>query len=157
MKKHYLLPLHSVHLLPVKYRIAEYLKNKTMEEETKKDPGKPEKDGLLDKAKKFADKADDFIDENVEKVKQSKAFQSVANAMNKAGEYVEDKVEDIKSGKTEEELKAFAGRAEDKAEETISKAKEKGKKLAAKAADKLENLADKIRKRTGEDNRQENP
>lgn len=127
-----------------------------MEEETKKDPGKPEKDGLLDKAKKFADKADDFIDENVEKVKQSKAFQSVANAMDKAGEYVEDKVEDIKSGKTEEELKAFAGRAEDKAEETISKAKEKGKKLAAKAADKLENLADKIRKRTGEDNKQEN-
>ena len=45
-----------------------------MEEETKKEPEKPQEEGLLDKAKKLLDRADDIIDENVEKVKKSKAF-----------------------------------------------------------------------------------
>ena len=45
-----------------------------MEELTKKAPEEPKDDGLLDKAKKFVDKADDFIDENVEKLKKTKAF-----------------------------------------------------------------------------------
>ncbi|MCX6302601.1 MAG: hypothetical protein NTW82_10490 [Bacteroidia bacterium] len=79
-----------------------------MEEETKKEPVKPEEEGLLDKAKKLIGKADDFIDENVEKVIKSKAFESVADAMDKAGDYVEDKVEDIAENirkKTSEEEK----------------------------------------------------
>jgi len=45
-----------------------------MEEETNKVPEKPEEKGWAEKAKKLIDKADEFIDEKVDKVKKSKAF-----------------------------------------------------------------------------------
>ncbi len=45
-----------------------------MEEETKKDPEQPEKEGLLDKAKKLFKKADKFIDEKVEKAKTDQSI-----------------------------------------------------------------------------------
>ena len=67
-----------------------------MEEETKKEPEQPEKEGFLDKAKKLFKKADKFIDEKVDKAKQSKAYEEVSEAVKKAEDFVEDKIEDIK-------------------------------------------------------------
>ncbi len=128
-----------------------------MEDNESKGQVNPEKESLLDKARKLADKADDFIDENVEKLKQSEAFKSVTDAMDKAGNFVEDKIEDIKSGKTEEKIKEIKGKAEEEVKETLSKAKQKGKKLASKAADKLEDIAENIRKKTGVNQPPENP
>ena len=122
-----------------------------MEDNSKKEPVKPEDEGLLDKAKKIAEKADDFIDENVEKLKKSKAFESVTGAMDKAGDYVENKVEEAKQGKLKEKLQAFADKAEDKAAGELSKAKEAGKKFAGKAANKLEDIAEEIRNKTKND------
>jgi len=118
-----------------------------MEDTTKKGPEEPEDEGLLDKAKKLIDKADDFIEEKVEQVKQSKPFESVAEALDKAGDYVEDKVEDIKNAGIKEKLEAFADKTGDAVEEKVSKAKEAGKKLANKAADKLDDIAENLRKR----------
>ncbi|MGD0340763.1 MAG: hypothetical protein ABSA76_03530 [Bacteroidales bacterium] len=128
-----------------------------MEDNSKKEPVKPEDEGLLDKAKKFAEKADDFIDENVEKLKKSKTFESVTGAMDKAGNYVENKVKEAKDGKIKEKLEALADKAEAKAEEEMSKAKVAGKKLAGKAADKLEDIAGEIRKKTKDDKAPEKP
>lgn len=128
-----------------------------MEDNSKKEPVKPEEEGFLGKAKKLVDKADDLIDENVEKLKKSKAFESVTGAMDKAGDYIGNKVEEVKQGKIKEKLGAFAGKAEVKAEEEISKAKEAGKKFAGKAADKLEDIADEIRKKTKDDKTPEKP
>ena len=122
-----------------------------MEDNSKKEPVESKDEGFLDKAKKIAEKADDFIDENVEKLKKTKAFESVTGAMDKAGDYVEEKVEEIKQGKMKEKLEAFADKAEVKAEEKLSKAKEAGKKFAGKAADKLEDIADGIRNKTKDD------
>ena len=56
-----------------------------MEEDVKNGPVEPEEESLLDKAKKLVDKADDFIEENVDKVIKSKAFESVADTFDKAG------------------------------------------------------------------------
>ena len=84
-----------------------------MEENEKNKPVEPEEEGLLDKAKKLVDKADDFIEENVEKVKKSKAFESVAESFDKAGDFVEDKIEEIKQGGVKEKLEAFADKAEE--------------------------------------------
>jgi ElaB/YqjD/DUF883 family membrane-anchored ribosome-binding protein len=121
-----------------------------MEENVKKEPVKPEKDSFFDRAKKLVDKADDFIDENVEKVKKSKAFESVTESLDKAGDFVEDKVEEIKKANIKEKLETLADQAEDKAEETLSKAKVLGKKLADKTAGKLEDMAENIRNKTKE-------
>jgi gas vesicle protein len=99
-----------------------------MEEDTKKEPEKPEEKGWAEKAKKLIDKADDFIDENVDKVKKSKAFGKVKETVDKA---------------------------EDEAKEKLSKAKEFGKKVAAKTADKLDDLAEDIRNKTKDDKKPE--
>ena len=101
-----------------------------MEEETKQQPVEPEEEGWAEKAKKLIDKADDFIDENVEKVKKSKAFGEIKDSLDKA---------------------------EGEAKDTISKAKEFGKKVAAKAADKLDDLAEDIRKKTKDEQKPEDP
>jgi len=45
-----------------------------MEEEKTNEQVNPEEESLLDKAKKLADKADDFIDENVEKLKKNQSI-----------------------------------------------------------------------------------
>src|SRR5512133_3587677 len=103
-----------------------------MNENENKEPVNPEEESFLDKAKKLVDKADDFIEENVEKVKKSKAFESVAETFDKAGDFVEDKIEDLKKSNVKEKLETLADKAEDKADETISKAKVLGKKLANK-------------------------
>jgi hypothetical protein len=55
-----------------------------MEGNTNKEPVEPEEESLLDKAKKLVDKADDFLEEKVENVKKSKAFESVSEAMEKS-------------------------------------------------------------------------
>jgi ElaB/YqjD/DUF883 family membrane-anchored ribosome-binding protein len=122
-----------------------------MEENMKNEPVKPEEESFLDKAKKLVDKADDFIDENVDKVMKSKAFESVADTFDKAGDFVEDKIEDIKKANLKEKFEALADQAEDKAEETLSKAKVLGKKLADKTAGKLEDIAENIRNKTQEE------
>jgi ElaB/YqjD/DUF883 family membrane-anchored ribosome-binding protein len=128
-----------------------------MEEETKKEPEKPEEKGWAEKAKKLIDKADDFIDENVDKVKKSKAFGKVKETVDKAEDYVEDKVNEVKSGEAKEKLKAFAEKAEVEAKEKLSKAKEFGKKVAAKTADKLDDLAENIRNKSKDDIKPEDP
>ena len=48
----------------------------------------------------FADKADDFSDENVEKIKKSKTFESRSQGTNKIEDYLEDKREKIKTKET---------------------------------------------------------
>jgi hypothetical protein len=127
-----------------------------MEENVNNGPVGPEEEGLMDKAKKLVDKADDFIEENVEKVKKSKAFESLAESFEKAGGYVEDKIEEIKQGGVKEKLEAVADKAEEKAEETLSRLKDLGKKAADKTADKLEDIAGNIRTMTNKDNKPEN-
>ncbi|MGA1977358.1 MAG: hypothetical protein ABSG89_05810 [Bacteroidales bacterium] len=115
------------------------------------------KKNFLKKAKKLVSKADDAIDENVEKLKKSKAFEKVTDAMNLAGDYVEEKVESVKQGKLKQKLDEIADKAEDLAGENISKAKVAGKKIAGKAADKLENIAKDIRNKTKDDPKTDNP
>ena len=90
-----------------------------MEEETNKVPEKPEEKGWAEKAKKLIDKADDFIDEKVDKVKKSKAFGEFKESLDKAEEYVDDKIEDIK--------KTTAEKLEDLAENIRKKTKDEQK------------------------------
>jgi len=122
-----------------------------MEENKKTDPASPQEESFLDKAKKLADKADDFLEEKAEKIKKSKAFGSVSEAIDKAEDFVEDKIEDIKKSGAKEKLESFADKAEDKAEGALSKLKEFGKKVAGKTADKLEDIAENLKKKSGED------
>ena len=124
-----------------------------MEEKAKKDPVDTGKGGFKNKAKKLAEKADDFLDEKMEKVEKSKAYESVSEVLDKAEEFIGDKVDDIHKSSTKEKLETFADKTEDKAKKTFSKLKDLGRKLADKTADKLEDIADNIKERTGEGNK----
>jgi hypothetical protein len=128
-----------------------------MEENVKKEPVKPEKESFIDRAKKLVDKADDFIDENVEKVKKSKTFESVTESFGKAEDFVEDKVKDIKETDFKAKFETITDEVEAKAEETLSKAKIAGKTLANKTAGKLEDIAENIRKKVEEDLKPKDP
>ena len=90
-----------------------------MEEEAKKEPVEPKEDGWAEKAKKLIDKADDFLDEKVDKVKKSKAFGEFKESLDKAEEYVDDKIENIK--------KTTAEKLEDLAEDIRKKTKDEQK------------------------------
>jgi hypothetical protein len=139
------------------YFLLPYLIFVNMEENEKKEPVKPEEEGLLDKAKKLIKKADELIDEKVEQMKKSKAFESVSSAADKAGDYVDDKLKEIKTGEAKEKIKAFADKTESEAKEKLSKAKEFGKKVADKVADKLDDIADDIRNKNKGPEKPENP
>lgn len=90
-----------------------------MEEETKKEPVEPKEEGWAEKAKKLIDKADDFIDGKVDKVKKSKAFGDFKESLDKAEEYVDDKIENIK--------KTTADKLDDLAEGIRKKTKDEQK------------------------------
>jgi len=126
-----------------------------MKEKMEKETKKPLKEGLMQKAKTLIDKADDLIDEKVEKVKKSKAYGSVAEAFDKAEDYVEDKIQDIKSGEFKDKIKNFSEKAEAKKDKTVAKAKSLGKKISAKAADKLDDIADNLRKKSAKEENQD--
>jgi hypothetical protein len=127
-----------------------------MEENTKNEQTKPDKESLLDKAKKLADKADDFLDEKVGEIKETEAFKKVASTLDKAEDYVEERIEDIKQSGVKEKLEELADKTENKAEEALSKLKEFGKKASDKTADKLEEIAKNIRIKSEEDKKSEN-
>lgn len=111
---------------------------------------------MLDKAKKLVENADDIIEENVEKLKNSKAFESIAETFDTAGDFIENKIEEIRQGGVKEKPEGLAGKTEDKAEEAFARLKDLGKKVADKAADKLEDIADNIRQKTEPDQKSEN-
>ena len=110
-----------------------------------------EEEKLSEKAKKLIDKADEFIEENVDKVMKSDAFTTVAESFDKAGDFIEEKIEDLRQGRIKEKIEELADKAEDQAEESVSKLKDLGKKAAGKAADALEDLAGNLRKKAGDD------
>ena len=74
-----------------------------MEENTKKEPVKPDEESLLDKAKKIVDKADDFLDEKAENT-WSKLKIFGRKVAGKTADKLEDIAKDIKS-KTKEDNK----------------------------------------------------
>jgi len=122
-----------------------------MEEQEKDKAGKPEKESLLDKAKKIVDKADDFLDEKIEQAKKSETFDKVSDAIEKAEDFVGEKIEEFKKSETREKIESLADKAEDKADDAISKLKEFGKKVAGKTADTLDDIADNLRKKSSEE------
>jgi hypothetical protein len=82
---------------------------------------------LLGKAKSFINKADDVLDDSVAKVKKSKAFGSVTQAIKKAGDFVEDKMDDFDKSELKGKLEKLADRAENKFDEFTGKGKVKPK------------------------------
>lgn len=107
-------------------------------------------DELIDKTKAFADKAEELVGENVEKIKKSGTFEKAAGLVDKVGDYVEDKVDEFQRGEAGTRFEKFKEKAEDQAEDLY----EKGKSVVNLIVDDVEEAIDKLK---GKANRKDNP
>ena len=101
------------------------------------------KENWLDKAKKLADKAEDLIEDQVEKLKKSKVVDKVEDLVEKAGDFVEDKIDDFKKSDIPGKIDDFSEKVEKKASGVIKKAGEIGDKVS----EKIEEFGEKLIKK----------
>ncbi len=84
---------------------------------------------MIEKGKDLADKAEDFFEEKVNKVKSSEAFGKITDLLGKVESFMEEKSEQFHSGAMEAKIEAFKARAEVQADELLNRAKEAGVKI----------------------------
>ena len=113
-------------------------------EEQKKESGDASRK-IIEKAKEFADKAEDMMEDTVEKIRNSETFKKAEN-------FIEEKMDELEESNISEKLKKFADQIEDKAEDLLEKAKVQGKKIADKADDLADDVADRFRRNTPKSN-----
>ncbi len=106
-----------------------------------------EKDSILDKAKEWADKAEDFFEDVSEKFKKSEAYKKAEAFLDKAEDYIENKADEFEQSGMKDKLKAFAEKMEDKAEEFLETAGEKGKELADRANELIDKYKTKVKEK----------
>ena len=101
------------------------------------------KDDFYDKLKRFAEKTEDIIDEQVEKLKKSGVIDDIEKNIDKAGDYIEKKIEEFKKNDVTDKVDDFVEKTEKKAEEVIKKAGVIGDKVS----EEIEGVADEIKER----------
>jgi ElaB/YqjD/DUF883 family membrane-anchored ribosome-binding protein len=106
-----------------------------MSEESKNREGKSGKefsdkaDDLIGKSKDLADKAEDYLEETVEKVKRSDAFGKISGLFDKVENFMEEKSEEFHSGEMGAKFETLKDKAEDQAGEILKKVREAGSKI----------------------------
>lgn len=115
--------------------------------EKKENRPEQEQESFLDKAKEWADKAEDFFEDISDKFKKSDAFKKAEEFLDKADDYIENKVDDFEKSGMKDKLQAFADKMEDKTEDFLDKAGVKGKELADKANSLIEKYKKKMKEK----------
>ena len=98
---------------------------------------------LIGKGKDLADKAEDFIQERVIKVKGSETFGSVLSFIKKAEGFIEEKAEEFQSGEMGAKIESLKDQTEAQADEIIRKVKEAGQKIGDRVEDTIDALKGK--------------
>jgi hypothetical protein len=100
-------------------------------------------DELIGKGKDFADKAEDFFTENVNKLKSSDLFGKISGAFEKARDTIEDKAEEFQRGEMGAKFETFKGKTEDQVNEFARKAKEAGLRIGDQVDEAIDSLKGK--------------
>lgn len=100
-------------------------------------------DDLIGKGKDLADKAEDFIQETVIKVKGSETFGSVMSFIKKAEGFIEEKADEFQSGEMGAKIESLKDQTEAQADEIIRKVKEAGQKIGDRVEDTIDALKGK--------------
>lgn len=98
------------------------------------------KDDLMSKAKEVADKAEDFIEDSVEKIKNSGTFGKIAGFFDKVEDFIDEKVDQVKESGIIDKIEDYAEKAEDKAEAAFKKAKEAGTIISSKFKEAVDEI-----------------
>ena len=107
-------------------------------------------DELIEKGKIWADKAEDFFSEKLNKFKKSDAFERISGALGKVEEIMENKSQEFHSGEMGAKFEAFKDKAGDQANDLLKKAKAAGLKIG----DQVDDALDSIKGRTDRKNNQ---
>lgn len=113
--------------------MSEMEENKTVQPEEKKDD-------LGSKAKEVVNKAEDLIEDSVEKIKSSETFGKIAGFFDKVEDFIEKKVDEVKESGIIDKIEDFAEKAEDKAGEALKKAKDAGAVISNKFKEAVEEI-----------------
>ena len=98
---------------------------------------------LIGKGKDLADKAEDFIQETVIRVKGSETFGSVLSFIKKAEGFIEEKAEEFQSGEMGAKIESLKDQTEAQADEIIRKVKEASQKIGDRVEDTIDALKGK--------------
>lgn len=102
-----------------------------------------QKEDFYDKVKRFAEKTEDFIDDQVEKLKKNGTLDKINEYADKTEDYIERKVNEFKKSDIPDKVDAWVEKTEEKAAEVIKKAGDVGDKVS----EKIEEVADDIKAR----------
>lgn len=101
------------------------------------------KEDFYDKLKRFAEKTENLIDDQFEKLKKSGIIDDIEKAIDKTGDFIENKIEEFRKSDITDKVDDFVEKAEIKAGEVIKKAGDVGDKVSGK----IEEVADDIKNR----------
>src|ERR1035437_6608457 len=117
-----------------------------MSDESNKQESKPGCDisdkanELIGKGKDFADKAEGFFSENVNKFKRSDVFGKISESFGKARDTIEDKAEEFQRGEMGAKFEDFKEKAEDQVNEFAKKARE----ASLRIGDQVDEIIDSL-------------
>jgi len=105
------------------------------------------KEDFYDKMKRFAEKTEDFIDEKVEKLKNSGTLDKINEYADKTEDYIEKKVDEFKKSDIPDKVDTWVKKTEEKAADVIKKAGEVGEKVSEKIEDVADDLKARFKKK----------
>jgi geranylgeranyl pyrophosphate synthase len=101
------------------------------------------KEDFLSKISRLAQKAENLIENEVEKFKESGAVDKISDYIDKTGEYVEGKIEDFKNSDIPDQVDDFVEKTEKKAGEVIKQVQVAGDKLSEKVEGAIDKMKDR--------------
>ena len=101
---------------------------------------------MINTGKIIAEKAEDFIVEKAEQLKDSETFIKVSNFFGKVGDFLDQKSDEFHSGEMVSKIDAFKEKAGDQAIDLLKKAKETSIKIGDAVDDQIEALKGKKNK-----------
>ena len=100
-------------------------------------------DELINKAKKLADKAEDFFNDTANQVKESEVFVKASGFFGKMTDFLDQKSDEFHSGEIGDKFEAFKGKTEGQVTDLIQKVKVAGIKIGDAVDEQLETLKGK--------------
>lgn len=106
------------------------------------------KEDWYDKMKRLAQKAENLIDKQVDKLEKSGVLDKIEEKIDQSGEYVGKKIEQFKQSDIPDKIDDFVERTDKSARETIKKSQETGDKISKKVEDIIDDLKTRTRKKS---------
>ncbi len=98
------------------------------------------KEDFYDKMKRLANKAENLIDKQVDKLEKSGVLHKIEGKIDQSGAYIGKKIEQFKQSDIPNKIDDFVDHTEKSTRETIEKSKDVGDKISKKVEDIIDDL-----------------